>query len=597
MPHKKHFKKIRDRLNAFLDDKVPAGTKKGRKLRKIISRIKKNSNQKPYFQEFCLNYKFNDCLDEKALKQILDSLQIKPKISIITPVYNTNPTFLKKAIDSVKNQYYTNWQLCICDDSSTKKEVHGILKDESNKNEKILVKFSDKNEGIAATRNKAIELANGEFSLLLDHDDELARNALLEIVKTINKNPDVDFIYSDEDKLIPNGEHMAPFFKPDWSPDLFLCGNYTIHVSVLRTSLLKKIGGFRKGFDGAEDYDLNLRYFEKAKKIIHIPKVLYSWRISSGSTALSISEKEYAIEASKNALKEVLQRRKIDGFCEDGAHMGTYRIRYKIYGNPLVSIIIPTSNLEMLKECISSIIKKTIYQNFEIIVIDGSLDKKIEDFCNKKDIQYYSSDSKKNNFSKDCNFAATKSNGNYLVFLHDDTKIITPAWIEGLLEHAQREEIGAVGTKLLSKDGKILHAGLIGGINGNAESYGGLDKHDAGYFAFARIIRNCSGVSDACMMIKKEFFISVGGFDETLGNYFLDIDLCIRMKKQGKLTLFTPYSILYHYEDHVYDKQINLKNQSSQIFCKKHKDFLEEGDPYYNPNLSLEIPFKKVREP
>jgi len=269
--------KITKNMIVFLDEKLPPTTKLGRLVRKIIYKIyKKHFPQLSHIpiSKFVYDYELDDLIDKKTLRNQMELLEYKPKISIIMPVYNTNPSFLKAAIHSVKNQYYNNWQLCICDDGSTDKEIHKILKYESHSDNRIFITYSEKNEGISVASNNALNMADGDFIVLLDHDDELTKNALLEIVKTINENPDVDFIYSDEDKLDERGDHVEPFFKPDWSPDLFFSYNYVIHVSVFRTSELKKIGGFRTGYEGSQDYDLILRYMEQDQKIIHIPKVL-----------------------------------------------------------------------------------------------------------------------------------------------------------------------------------------------------------------------------------------------------------------------------------------------------------------------------------
>jgi len=588
-------------LTSYLDEKVPPNTKRGRLLRKIIfKKYKKLISEQSHLigSKFFYDYEFNDTVDKTSLSNLLNSLKYQPKISIIMPVYNIKIPFLKNAIESVKNQYYSNWQLCICDDNSTDKEIHKILKEESEKNDRILVTFSEKNEGISSSSNKALSLAKGDYTLLLDHDDMLSKNALLEIVKTLNENKELDFIYSDEDKLDKNGKHVEPFFKPNWSPDLFFSYNFPIHVSVFRTSLLNKIGGFRKGFEGAQDYDLILRYLEQTQKIAHIPKVLYSWRKSPGSTALAPFEKDYAYGAGRRALGEAIKRRKIDAVCEGGIQMGTYRIRYKIQGNPLVSIIIPTKTLQNVEVCLSSILKKSTFRNFEVIVMDGSKDDKINNFCqNYNQVKCKKFSQEKFNFSKINNEGVSYSKGEYLVFLNDDTEVISPDWIEGLLEHAQRDEIGIVGSKLLYKDDHVQHAGTVIGIQQHAGNYGQMHKNDEGYFSFAKIIRNCSAVTAACMMMKKENFTQVNGFDEKLANSWQDVDLCIRVLEAGKLIVYSPFSTLYHYEGKTRGSLDASKEEldARKIFREKHYKFIKKGDPYYNPNFSLVVPFKVVR--
>lgn len=578
----------------FFDKNFPPTNILGKMFRKIFFKYTKRITRLQQTMEFNAEYELDDWIDKELVNQQIESLEYKPKFSIIIPVYNTNIEFLKKAINSIKNQYYTNWQICICDDGSTKKEIHKILKDATIDN-KIDVVFSKQNEGISVSSNKALQLAKGEYTLFLDHDDELAKNALLEVVKTINKNSDVDFIYSDEDKIDQSGKHIEPFFKPDWSPDLFFSYNYPIHVSVFRTQLLKKINGFRREFDGSQDYDLILRYLEHVNNIEHIPKVLYSWRKITGSTALNISEKSYAFNAGKRALTDALRRRKIDAICENGIQPETYHVKYRIKVNPLVSIIIPTRYKENLQRCIHSILTKTTYKKYEIIVMDSSRTEEIKKFCQEFDeINHKKVTSKKFNFSKVNNDGVLYSKGEYIIFLNDDTKVVTSSWIERLLENAQRVEVGAVGAKLLYQNNHVQHAGTVVGIQHHAGNYGGMYKNEAGYFSFANIVRNCSAVTAACMMIRKDVFDRIGGFDENLAKSWQDVDLCVRLIEFGKLVLFTPYSILYHYEGFTRGNKDSSKEEleARKIFRQKHREFIQKGDPYYNPNLSLNNPFK-----
>jgi glycosyltransferase involved in cell wall biosynthesis len=511
------------------------------------------------------------------------------------PVYNAKTEFLKQAINSVKNQYYSNWELCICDDHSANSDVLKILQDEKAKDSRIKLHLSEKNGGISVASNYALNLAEGEFLLLLDHDDILSRNALLEIVSTINKYPDVDFIYSDEDKLDQRGNHVEPFFKPDWSPDLLFSYNYPIHVSVFRTKIIKQIHGFRKEFDGSQDYDLILRYLEQVKIIKHISKILYSWRKSIGSTALHFTEKSYAYETGRKAITSALERRNIDAVCNEGIQSGTYHVKYKIKNTPLVSIIIPTRKFENIQTCINSIKEKSTYENYEIIVLDSSTEKSIKEYCNKNNnIKYEKIKSIKFNFSKINNDAIKYCNGEYVIFLNDDTKVITSNWIEALLEHAQRDEIGIVGLKLLYENDHVQHAGTIVGIQHHAGNYGGMYKTDGGYFSFANIIRNCSAVTAACMMMKKKFFSEIGGFDENLARAWQDVDLCIRVLETGKNIVYTPYTTMYHYEGKTRGStdSTNEELEARKIFRTKHKNFIEKGDPFYNPNLSLWKPYE-----
>ena len=564
-------------------------------IRKILEKIYVN-RLAPYIKQkqmLISQYVFDDFIDEKLVEQQIKDLEFKPKISIIMPVYNSNIEFLEKAIDSVKKQYYSNWQLCICDDASTKTEIQKILKKFSVNDERICVTYSEKNQGIGLASNTALEMTEGEFTVLLDHDDMLSKDALFEIIKTINTDKSVDYIYSDEDKIDEKGFHVEPFFKPDWSPNMFLSHNYPIHVSVFQTSKLKEIKGFRKGFDDSQDYDLILRYLEQSKKIKHIPKILYSWRKSQGSTALRESEKDHAFDASIKAISDALVRRKIDAVCSEGLHKGTIRVQYKIKDSPLISIIIPSKNLENLEKCIKSIFKKSTYQNFEIIVLDTSSENMIEEFCKTSKVQHLSMPLKEFNFSKINNEGVKRSKGKYIIFLNDDTEVISPEWIEALLEHVQRDEVGIAGSKLLYRNKLVQHAGTIIGINKHARNYGNMHNDDPGYFAYAKIVRDCSAVTAACMMISKELFEKCNGFDENLANSWQDVDLCLRVSELNKEIIFTPYSLLYHYEGNTRGRVDASENEmeARRIFREKHKEFILKGDPHYNPNLSNTIPF------
>ena len=530
----------------------------------------------------------------KELTEEISFLEYKPKISIIMSVYNIDLKYLKLAVESVKNQLYSNWELCICDDGSKRSEIRKYLSNISNE-EKIKVIFSERNEGISQASNKALSLTTGEFVMLLDHDDELSKNACYEVVKLLNEDNGLDFIYSDEDKITTNGEHVEPFFKPDWSPDLLLSYCYPIHVSVFRKTILESIGPFRKEYDGSQDYDLILRVTEKTSKIGHIPKILYSWRQVKGSAAFDVEEKKYAHIAAKNALIDAVRRRNLDANITDGKWKGTFRIRYNIIGNPKISIIIPSKEIRYLETCIESIIKKSTYKNFEIIVLDSSSNDKIEKFCTThENIEHFVVDSSRFNFSRINNEGAKRSKGEYLIFLNDDTKVITSSWIECLLEHAQRKEVAVCGAKLLYKNNTVQHAGTIIGIQGYAGNYGGFSDIDHGYFSAASVIRNCSAVTAACMMMKKSTFEMLNGFDEKLANSWQDVDLCLRALKLGKLVVYTPYPMLYHFEGSTRGKvDVSEEELSAKMLFKaKNKKRFLEGDPYYNPNLSLIVPYE-----
>ncbi|MBE3585677.1 MAG: glycosyltransferase family 2 protein [Thermoanaerobacter sp.] len=529
--------------------------------------------------------------DFSRLREEATSLSYRPRISIVMPVYNVDEVWLRKAIESVRNQIYPHWELCIADDGSTRPHIRKVLEEYRQQEDRIKVTYLPHNQGISVASNTALALATGEFVGLLDHDDELAPWALLEIVKLLNQNPDLDFIYSDEDKLELDGRRSEPFFKPDFSPDLLMSMNYICHFSVFRRSLLNQIGGFRKGFEGSQDYDIILRVSEQTCKIAHIPKVLYHWRKIPGSASGSTSAKSYAHKAAVRALEEALERRKLRGKVTILAP-GRYRIQYEIADELLVSIIIPTKDkVELLRRCIESIREKTTYRKYEIIVVDnGSKEsttiqylRRIENYGNCRVVVF----NQPFNYSRMNNFAVTQARGDYLVFLNNDTEVITPEWLEEMVEHAQRKEVGAVGTKLLFPDNTIQHDGVIVGLGGVAgHAFYGLPANDSGYMDLATVTRNCSAVTAACLMLRRAVFEEVGGFDEELDVAYNDVDLCLRIIQRGYYIVWTPYAVLYHHESATrgqYQPERNIR-----YFCEKWRDFLDRGDPFYNPNLALD---------
>jgi GT2 family glycosyltransferase len=445
------------------------------------------------------------------------------------------------------------------------------------------------NGGISAASNGALSLASGEFVGLLDHDDELTPDALFEVVKLLNETPDLDFIYTDEDKLSPEGRREEPFFKPDWSPDLLLSLNYITHLAVIRRHLLEEVGGFTEGLEGSQDYDLFLRISEKTQKIGHIAKPLYSWRKIPQSTAYDSHVKPYAHSAGQQALQAHLHRRGIAGEVVDGLITPyRYRVRYPINGQPLVSIIIPTKDrVELLKGCIDSIEGKTTYRNFEIIILDNQSEK-------PDTLAYLASSSHRVvsvpnpfNYSRINNIGVTHARGEFLLFLNNDTVVITEEWLTAMLEHAQREKVGAVGAKLLYPNQTIQHAGAVLGFRGVAgHVFWHMQDKERGYCDFPHVIRNYSAVTAACLMMKKSIFTEVGGFNEGIQVAFNDIDLCLRIREKGYLIVYTPYATLYHLES-ASRKKLHPADDE-EYFRKRWASVIHAGDPYYNPHLSLE---------
>jgi len=539
----------------------------------------------------------------ERMREECKNFEYRPKISIITPVWNTNEKWLRAAIESVLNQVYDNWELCITDGGSTMPHVKKILKEYAKKDKRIKVKFLPENKGIAGNSNEALKLATGEFVVLLDHDDELALFALYEVVKVLNESRNIDFIYSDEDKIDEKGKRKDPFFKPDWCPHMFLSCNYSIHITVIRKSLIDKVGGFREGYDGSQDYDLFLRVTEliDENRIAHIPKILYHWRTIPSSAASSNEAKPYAYVAAKKALKDAMKRRSIEiEDVVDGLWRGSYRIKYRIKGTPKVSIIIPTKDkVNTLKTCIESILEKTDYKNYEIVIVDNQSEE-------EKTFKYY--DKIKNssqikileynmpfNFSAINNYAVSQVDSEYILLLNNDTEVISEEWLTAMLEHAEREEVGAVGAKLLFPNGKIQHCGIILGLGRHrvaGHPYYKYPDHN-GYFGVVNEIRNYSAVTAACMMLRKAVFEEVGGFDENLSVAFNDVDLCLRIREKGYLIVYTPYAKLCRheslsrgYEDNP-EKQTRFLKEVGYI-REKWGRVIDKGDPCYNPNLTLE---------
>jgi glycosyltransferase involved in cell wall biosynthesis len=532
--------------------------------------------------------------DEKGLnKQRAESrlFLYRPLISIIVPVYNTDRTMLMKMIESVLAQTYENWQLCIADGNSSESHVREILRSCAESDGRIRVKYLEENKHISGNSNEALSLADGEFVGFLDHDDELSPSALYEVVRLLNEDPAVDFIYSDEDKLDLTGGRSLPLFKPDWSPDLLLSVNYICHFSVLRAALVNELGGFRKGYDGAQDFDLFLRASRITSRIVHIPKVLYHWREHMNSTSGDVSRKNYADAAGKAALADFLKSKGIEGLVLSGRVKTNYQISYGVKGSPLVSIIIPfRDRVDLLKKCIESILEKSTYNAYEVILVSNrSVEEAtflyIDSIRRDARIRALTFDGEFN-FSRINNYAVRKARGDYLVFLNNDTEVITGDWLTILLEQAQREEIGVVGSKLLFPDHTVQHAGIIMGMTGFAgHVFHGLPDHLYTYFGSADFIRNVLAVTGACMIVKKEIFERAGGFDESFTVCGGDVDFCLKLYETGYRNIYTPYAVLYHHESASRGPHIPVSD--FRLSIERYRKFLDGRDPYYNPNLTL----------
>jgi glycosyltransferase involved in cell wall biosynthesis len=535
----------------------------------------------------------------ESVRKTLESFSFNPLISVVMPVYNVEVKWLELAIDSLQRQWYTNWELCSADDASTRSEIRELLK--TLDNSKIKIVFLEKNVNISAASNAALALASGEYIALMDHDDELSPDALYEVVKTINQT-DAEFIYSDEDKLEIDGRFTDPHFKSDWNPDMFLSQNYISHLGVIKKRLVDEVGGWSVGLEGSQDYDLYLKVLEHTDKIAHIPKVLYHWRKVPGSTAAEFSDKSYAQEAGGKALVHAMKRRGIQAEIHKGKYPGTYRVKYQLKKLPLVSIVIPFKDKpELLDMCINSILDKSSYANYEIIGISNN-SKESETFemmkileAKDKRVSFYEYNIPFN-YSKLNNHAVTTYvKGSHIILLNNDIEIITPEWIESMLEFSQRANVGAVGAKLYYPDDTIQHAGISMGVLTLAgHNFRHLRRDTPGYMGRESSIQNVSAVTAACLMVKKSIFTEVRGLDEeNLKIAFNDVDFCLRIQERGYLNVYTPYCEAYHYESISRGKEdspekVKRFNAEVAYMKERYKKLLLEGDPYYNQNLTLE---------
>ena len=522
-----------------------------------------------------------------------------PLISVAVPAFRTPEEFLRRMLDSLLAQTYGNWELCLANGSSEDEDMLRVLAEYAKRDSRIRFENLEKNLGIAENTNRALFMARGEFVGLLDHDDLLAPNALFEIVKALQKEPDAQVFYTDEDKVTADGEeHFQPHLKPDFNLDLLRSNNYICHFFVAKRELIKKAGGFRAEYEGAQDYDFIFRCVEKAEKIVHVPEILYHWRTHASSTADNPASKMYAFEAGRRAISAHLERSGVKGIVTHTKDLGFYRVQYPLEGEPLVSIIIPNKDeSETLAACLQSIREKTTYKNYEILIVENNsttdeIFAYYEELAHEENIRLLRWE-KEFNYSAINNFAARKARGEYLLFLNNDVTVITPQWLEELLGVCQRPEVGAAGVKLLYPDNTIQHAGCVIGIGGIAGSmFVDMPAERSGYLHKASIMQDMSAVTAACMMMKKKVFEEVGGFAEKLAVAFNDMDLCLRVNKAGHLVVYDPYVQLYHAESKTRgaeDSKEKVRRFQREIeYMRCHwMHILKNGDPYYNKNLSL----------
>lgn len=534
---------------------------------------------------------------EEYQKQREREFDYQPLISILVPVYHTPEEFLKQMIQSVRKQTYGNWELCVANADPADRRTAEILAVAASKDPRIKITDVPENEGIAQNTNAALKIAAGEYVGLLDHDDLLTPDALFEVVKAVNEQGRPEALYSDEDKVTTDlSERFQPHMKPDFNKDLLRSNNYITHFFVASKNLADRVGGFDGAYNGAQDYDFILRCTEQAEGIVHIPRILYHWRVHKASTADNPASKMYAFDAGKRAIEAHLKRCMEPGTVSHTKDLGFYKVKYPVKGSPLVSIIIPNKDeSETLAQCLESI-ERSSYQNYEIIIVENNSEKE-ETFAYYEKIQsdririvFWPDEF---NYSAINNFGASEAKGDYLLLLNNDVQVITEDWLEGLLSNCQREDVGIVGAKLFYPDDTIQHAGIVIGIGGVAGAvFTGLPGVYSGYLHKASIQQNLSAVTAACMMVKRSVYEELGGLEEKLKVAFNDVDFCLKARDKGYLVVYNPEVKLYHYESKsrgTEDSKEKIRRFQNEIeYMRSHwLKLLKEGDPMYNPNLTL----------
>lgn len=538
---------------------------------------------------------------EPDLSRRVEDVVTGPLLSVLLPVYNTPEKWLRRCIDTVIQQTNPHWELCIADDSSPAPHVRAVLQDYQRRDARIKVVFRETNGHISESSNSALGLAVGEYVVLLDHDDELHPNALLEVAEAIRLNPSLKVIYSDEDKIDQEGRRFDPYFKPDWNYDLFLSHNCVSHLGVYNRALLLEVGGFSVGMEGSQDWDLALRCIERLKdeEIGHIPKVLYHWRAIPGSTALSPGEKNYAHLAAVRAIQSHLDRVGRNAHVQPlSDYPGNYRVVNKLPDRlPKVSLIVPTRDAAgLLKQCVSSILERTNYSNYEIVIVDND-SREEETFAYFKEVVRDSrvrviSYPKPFNYSAINNYAVHQSDGDIVGLINNDIEVISGNWLEEMVSQAIRPDIGAVGAMLYYPDDTIQHAGIILGFNGVAVcAYAGRPRGWVGQMLRGQLLQNMTAVTAACLLVRREVYDSVGGLDEKLEVAYNDVDFCLRVRQMGYRNIWTPYAELYHHEsasrggEDTEEKKARFRREIS--IMRERWGTLIANDPAYSPNLAI----------
>ena len=566
---------------------------------KVVTKVKNVRQGPPSYQKWIRHH----LPDRNELeKQKKTSFGYRPKISFVVPLYKTPEKYLRRLTESFQEQTYSNWELCFSDGSGAQSPLTELLKELTAKDNRIKYVSHEEPLQISENTNSAIEIATGDFIAFADHDDELTPNALFECVKAINEKPQTLVIYTDEDKMSMDGhKFFQPHFKPDYNPDLLCTVNYICHLFVVSRKVIEKVGGLRSEFDGAQDYDFVLRCVEAVKdeEICHIPKILYHWRCHEDSTAENPESKLYAFEAGRRAVQAHYERTGIHAEVFEGEYLGLYRTKFIRDHDPLISIIIPNKDhIDDLKRCMESIEQKSTYKNYEYIIVENnSTDsatfeyyKKLEAENPKVRMVYWDGVF---NYSAINNYGASFAKGEYLLLLNNDTEIINPDCLEELLGYCMRKDVGAVGARLYYEDDTIQHAGVVIGFGGIAgHCFVQQKRGTTGYCHRIICAQDYSAVTAACMMVKRSAFDAVGGLSEELAVAFNDIDFCMKLRKAEYLIVYNPYAELYHYESKSRGledtpEKVARFNKEIATFEKKWPEILENGDPYYNPNLTL----------
>lgn len=567
-----------------------------RTIRKIIRKMQGKKDTVSY-EDFLKKYGVKE---EELARQRQEVFENGPCFSIAVPLYQTKEKYLREMIESVQAQTYTNWELCLADGSGREHSLQPVVGEYIAKDKRIKYCLLDSNEGIAGNTNEALKMAEGDFVVLTDHDDLLSPEALYQCAKAVQTEPQTDVIYSDEDKVDMSGrKFFEPHFKSDYNIDLLCTMNYICHLFVVRKDVMEQAGLFDSRYDGAQDHDFILRCTEKAEHIVHIPKVLYHWRSHMQSTSENPESKLYAFENGCKAVKAHYDRIGIPAEVVQGPFYGMYRTKYLWKEQPLVSIIIPNKDhVADLRKCMDSIEEKSVYRNFEFVIVENNSTEE-ETFAYYKEIEsrdnvnvlYYKGDF---NYSKINNFGVAQAKGEYILLLNNDTEMIEPDSIKEMLDVCMRPDVGIVGAKLIFEDNTIQHAGVIigfGGIAGHA--FIGQDRDDNGYFSRILSVQDLSAVTAACLMVRRRVFEEVDGLNEEFKVAFNDIDFCLKVRKADYLVVYNPYAQFYHYEsksrglEDSADKVARFQ-QEIALFGERWGDILEKGDPYYNPNLTLD---------